>query len=87
MKLKTLLLALLLSISLSVSADCYDGDDFNDCLNKAQQGSAYSQYLVGYSYHIGRGVSKDFNKAAYWYKKAAKNQNAVAQNHLVLLSI
>ena len=31
------------------------------------------QNFVGYCYSIGRGVKQDHKKAAYWFKKAAKN--------------
>ncbi len=46
-----------------------DGDDINDCVVKAEQGHAYSQYLLGYSYYLGRDVPQSYKKAVFWYKK------------------
>jgi TPR repeat protein len=36
---------------------------------KAEQGHAYSQYLLGYSYYLGRDVPQSYKKAVFWYKK------------------
>ncbi|MCW9706547.1 tetratricopeptide repeat protein [Fodinibius salsisoli] len=49
----------------------------------ANQGHAGSQYKLGVYYEQGSvGLDKDLVKAKYWYKKAAKNGNWVAENRL-----
>ena len=35
----------------------------------------------------GRGVSKDFIQAAFWYKKSAEQENSIAQYNLAKLYI
>jgi len=41
------------------------------------------QYLIGMIYTIGRGeIKKDYEKAAYWFKKASKNNNFAAKANL-----
>ncbi len=37
----------------------------------AEQGNAFAQNELGWSYEQGRGVDRDYEKAAYWYEKAA----------------
>lgn len=49
---------------------------------KAEQGDAEAQYNLGYRYFSGKGVSKDYNKAAYWLDKVARQGNATAQSAL-----
>jgi len=49
----------------------------------ALAGSARAQYYLGWLYYNGRGgVSKDFVQAVYWYRKAAEQGHANAQNNL-----
>ncbi|MCK5097449.1 MAG: SEL1-like repeat protein, partial [Desulfobacteraceae bacterium] len=38
----------------------------------AEQGYAKAQYNLGAMYDKGIGVPQNRNKAAYWYRKAAK---------------
>lgn len=50
---------------------------------KADSGDAQSQFKLGQLYLKGQeGVSKDYAKALYWYRLAAKQGNANAQNGL-----
>lgn len=48
----------------------------------AQQGDAFAQYLYGYYWDSGFGVSASSNKAFYWYQKSAEQGCAPAQNNL-----
>ena len=48
----------------------------------AEQGHVRAQYELGGLYHIGRGVTKDNQKAFKWYRKAADQGYADAQNGL-----
>ena len=40
------------------------------------------QYNLGYKYKTGDGMPKDFQQAVYWYRKAAEQGYAPAQNNL-----
>lgn len=44
----------------------------------AENGNERAQYLLGYCYENGIGVSKDADMAKQWYKEASKRQNAEA---------
>ena len=49
---------------------------------KAKAGDADSEFRLGVSYTIGRGVAKDEVEAVKWYRKAAEQNVAEAQNSL-----
>lgn len=51
----------------------------------AEQGDEHAQYLVGFMYDRGQGVSEDPAKAAKWYSLAAKRGHPHAQNNLGVL--
>ena len=38
--------------------------------------------MLGTLYYLGKGVQKDYTKAAYWMKKSAEQGNAEAQRIL-----
>ena len=42
----------------------------------AELGEPYAQYNLGFSYFMGKGVEKDYAKAAYWYNECVNNPNA-----------
>jgi TPR repeat protein len=49
----------------------------------AEQGDASMQVVVGNFYDVGKGdIPQNFNKAAYWYHKAALQNIASAQYNL-----
>jgi len=52
---------------------------------QADSGDAYAQFGLGAMYHNGKGVPKDYAKAAEWYQKAAAQGNANAQFILGLI--
>ncbi len=61
---------------------------FNDCQKKAERGDALAQYNLAVMYDDGRGIPQDFQKAIYWYTKAAKQgdtkaQTSVARIHFI----
>jgi len=43
------------------------------------------QTRLGNSYKTGTGVSRNYKKAVYWYRKAAEQGFAVAQNNLAVM--
>jgi TPR repeat protein len=67
--------------ALFLEADCDEGKGdfraaFKHLLAAAQLGHVMSQVNLGNFYAWGRGVRKDFKKAAHWYKRAYKNGNS-----------
>jgi tetratricopeptide (TPR) repeat protein len=79
-------LALILSVAVAAAAQ-----DFAEVKKKADGGSAFAQYQIGYCYETGSaerpcdGVQQDYGKAAQWYQKAADQGHATAQYSLGLL--
>ena len=51
----------------------------------AEQGDRHAQYLIGFMYERGEGVSEDHAKAAKWYGLAAERGHPHAQNNLGVL--
>ncbi|MFY7942911.1 MAG: tetratricopeptide repeat protein, partial [Burkholderiaceae bacterium] len=49
---------------------------------RAEKGDAQSQSQLGYRYSAGEGVTQDFQKAVFWYRKAAEQGRPVAQYNL-----
>jgi TPR repeat protein len=54
-------------------------------LAKANAGDAAAQVLMGESYATGKGVPRDLNQAAEWYRKAAGKGDLSAELHLAAL--
>jgi len=51
----------------------------------ARLGDTQSQLFLGWNYYYGEGgVAKDYDKAVYWYRKAAESGNVRAQHGLAL---
>ena len=45
---------------------------FEKCTQKAEQGDANAQTVLGFMYYEGDGIKQDKQKAVYWYTKAAE---------------
>lgn len=56
-------------------------DDLYDYI-QSQPDSVFKQFNLGNCYYYGYGVSKDYEKAVYWYEKAANQGYATAQNNI-----
>ena len=54
-------------------------------LQKAELGEPDAQYLLGFMYEDGTGVSQDIKEATKWYRLAAKQGDVDAQYHLGLI--
>jgi TPR repeat protein len=54
-------------------------------LAKANAGDPAAQVLVGESYAAGKGVARDLNQAAEWYREAAGKGDTAAELHLAAL--
>jgi TPR repeat protein/serine/threonine protein kinase len=48
----------------------------------AEQGNASGQFILGYYYDNGWGVTKDYIEAVKWYRKAAEQNHAAAMDSL-----
>jgi len=58
---------------------------YRACLPLAEQGDAWAQLSLGYFHHQGRGVAKNGELAAHWYRNAAEQGGVsagVAQHEL-----
>lgn len=51
-------------------------------IQAAEFGDVFSQGMLGDRYYYGKGVDKDYSKAAYWYRIAADQGVALAQYNL-----
>lgn len=74
---------------LFIEAERYEegGDErnaFKCLLTAAQFGHSGSQINLGNFYASGRGVSKNLEKAAYWYKKAYRNGDRAGAMNLAI---
>jgi TPR repeat protein len=58
---------------------------FYEILERAEQGNAQAEYLLGRRYYFGDGETQDREKAVQWHTKAADKGNATAQYVLGLL--
>jgi TPR repeat protein len=79
----TLLATIFLSalVAAAAQADAIDPA----LLARANSGDAAAQVQVGECYASGRGVTRDFNQAAEWYRKAADKGDIGGEVHLAAL--
>ena len=59
-------------------------DDFVYDLSLATQGVSVSQYNTGVNYSIGRGITKDLEKAIYWYQRASEQGHTKAPFNIAI---
>ena len=59
-------------------------DDFVYDLSLATQGVSVSQYNTGVNYSIGRGITKDLEKAIYWYQRASEQGHSKAPFNIAI---
>ena len=81
MKRTTLLAFFLISFE---SRAVNDKDDFVYDLSLATQGVSVSQYNTGVNYSIGRGITKDLEKAIYWYQRASEQGHSKAPFNIAI---
>jgi len=92
---KQLFLVLLMFISSFTFANYHDGMNsynrgdyksaFNEWLPLARNGNAKAQTEIAAMYGNGDYVKEDWSKAAYWYQKAADQEEPRAQVNLGLM--
>jgi len=74
------LLLLLLALSASGQSTFNpEAKELADLRTKAKNGDAKAQYALGVCYADGQGVTKDYEEAVKWWRKAAEQNNANAQ--------
>jgi hypothetical protein len=66
-------------------ASARDPKVYADDLEHALSDDADTQFNHGEHYRKGKGVAQDYAQAAAWYRKAAKQNHAVAQSNLGVL--
>ncbi len=92
MKFRVFLFVLALSVQniaiagLDEANAAYDKNDYASALKEfkplALLGNAVAQNKLGVMYSAGRGVQKDDNQAADWFRKAAEQGNSRGQFNL-----
>lgn len=67
----------------------YSEGDFESAIRiwqrLAERGQPEAQYAMGVLYELGHGVPHNYQIAAHWYLKAAKQHYAMAKNNLGML--
>jgi len=95
MNIKSLLAALVVSLSLAVPGlagpfedgkAAYERGDYVTAMRLmrplAEQGQTNAQFSIGNMYALGEGVRQDYEEAVKWIRKAAEKGDAIAQNSL-----
>jgi TPR repeat protein len=59
-----------------------DKTDISRILAGAEKGSIKNQVELGAAYFVGRGVTQDEKRSAYWYERAANSGDPVAQKQI-----
>ena len=97
-KLHSLILAITLlvgSVSVATAQDSFKGTeaysagDYQTALQElrplAEQGDTFAQWMLGWMYKHGEGVSQDYAEAAKWYRLSAEQGDTDAQLKLGLM--
>ncbi|MCM1141109.1 MAG: sel1 repeat family protein, partial [Muribaculum sp.] len=53
--------------------------------SRASNGDANAQENLGWCFHTGSGIDKDFEKAFYWYKKAAESGKSYSMYNIGIM--
>jgi TPR repeat protein len=64
-----------------------DADALACLLLAAEQGCIRAKFLAGLAYHLGLGVSVDYERAAHWYRQAACAADPHAITNLGVMSV
>ena len=68
-----------LVLSLTISFSQAQTAHIDSLRQKAEQGDADAQFMLGYAYDFGKGVLQDHKEAVKWWQKAAEQGHADAQ--------
>ncbi|MCK5231404.1 MAG: sel1 repeat family protein, partial [Desulfobulbaceae bacterium] len=64
------------------SVEAYCGQQLDELIAQAEKGSSEAQVKLGHAYFEGKGISRDYKKAIFWYQKAADQGDAKGQRAL-----
>ncbi|MGB9198149.1 MAG: tetratricopeptide repeat protein [Terriglobales bacterium] len=59
--------------------------EITELQKKAEAGDSSAEFALGQAYETGKDVHRDFQRAAFWYRKAAEQGNPKAQGSLGVL--
>lgn len=62
-----------------------DSEEIKKLKKLSNEGDAESQAQLGYSYQYGKGLSKNLEKARFWYEKASLNDGLLGTHNLGIL--
>ena len=65
--------------------ETYKTPSFQDYLERAEKGEAFAQCCCGSMYEHGDSVTKDINKAIYWFKKAGDQGHSLSNYRLGMI--
>lgn len=71
---KKILLVMFILLFTAASVFC---GEFENALERAEQGNADAQFYLGAMYYNSRGVPQDYKQAAFWFTKAAEQGHGV----------
>lgn len=74
--------SLLSGLLLLLHAAALPAADLDELHQRAEQGNAMAQTELGYRYHVGEGVERDYTEAVNWYRRAAEQGQPDAQYNL-----
>lgn len=77
-----LAVVMLVFCALSPGTGSAQENDPDSLRQRAEQGNARAQTELGYLYHTGEGVPRDYREAVRWYRRAADQGQADAQYNL-----
>ncbi|MDV7340955.1 tetratricopeptide repeat protein [Terasakiella sp. A23] len=66
------------SDKVEIDKERYFSEDFELTIQKAEQGDAGSQHMLGWSFRDGIKTPKSAEKALYWYEQAAKQNYRIS---------
>jgi TPR repeat protein len=81
-RLASVFLGVLAAMAMSSSGLLYAETDFENLLTEAEGGSTEAQRDVGLAYYDGKGVKKNYDKALFWFQKAANRKDTTAMRYL-----
>lgn len=59
-----------------------DGYSIVEIQKNANAGDSQAQFSLGYAYAFGKNLPQDYEKAAFWYRKAAEQGFVTAEYNL-----
>ena len=88
---RNITILVMLFFTQAIWAGCYNEtesneNNFKNCQAEAEKGDADAQYELANIYNSGQIGDKDPEKAVFWYRKSAEQDNDLAQYSLGVMS-